>query len=223
MQTSKNIIAIIQSRMTSKRFPGKMLTPFFDKPIFAHVVERIKASKIKMPIILATSKDHTDDPLEMYAKFLGIDVVRGPLEDVMSRFILTLDRFKCDAFFRVCGDSPLLFPSLFDKAATKFTQDDYDLVTNTFPKTFPSGMSVELIKTKIFLKEEKKIRDITNREHITKYFYEKYQEFKIYNIQCKESFSPNLSLALDEPMDLRRLEEWEKKRDKDYEDLFPID
>ena len=32
----------------------------------------------------------------------------------------------------------------------------YDLVTNIFPRTFPRGMSVELIKTKTFLKIQKK-------------------------------------------------------------------
>ena len=43
-------------------------------------------TKIKPKIILATSKNHTDDPLVVYAKHLSIEVVRGSHEDVLSRY-----------------------------------------------------------------------------------------------------------------------------------------
>ena len=117
-----SIIAIIQSRMTSERYPGKMLAPFLGKPVIAHVVDKIRISKVNPKIILATSENHTDDPLVLYAKYLGIEVVRGSHNDVFGRFISALKKYKCDAFFRVCGDSPLLLPSLFDKAVSIFSQ-----------------------------------------------------------------------------------------------------
>ena len=148
-------VAIIQSRMTSERYPGKILAPFFGKPVLAHVVDRIRLSKTNPKIILATSEKKSDDPLVYYAKYLGIEVVRGSLSDVISRFVLTLNKFKCESFFRVCGDSPLLIPSLFDKAVTIYDGSNYDLVTNVFPRTFPMGMSVELIKLIFFLKQKK--------------------------------------------------------------------
>ena len=52
------IKAIIQSRMTSNRFPGKMLASFHGKPLLAHVVDRIKKTKVNKSIVLATSNDH---------------------------------------------------------------------------------------------------------------------------------------------------------------------
>ncbi len=217
-----SIVAIIQSRMTSARYPGKMLAPFLGKPVLANVVDRIKSSKISPKIILATSKNYTDEPLVLYAKHLGLDVVCGSHEDVYNRFILTLKKFKCEAFFRVCGDSPLLLPFLFDKAVSIYNQSEYDLITNVFPKTFPSGMSVELIKTKTFIEMEKKITGKNDREHITQFFYRKSKEYKIYNIRCKYPLDTNLHLALDEPNDLIKLEEWDQSRNKDYENLFPV-
>lgn len=223
MKNDNNIIAIIQSRMTSARYPGKMLVPFLGKPIFAHIIDRIKMSKNKIQIILATSDNLTDDPLAIYAKYLGIQVVRGSLEDVMGRFVLALGKFKCDAFFRVCGDSPFLLPLLFDKAVSIYEQGDHDIVTNIFPRTFPTGMSVELIKRKIFMEAEKKIKNKKDREHITQYFYGRSKEFKIHNISCKKSLDPNLKLAIDKPDDLKKLEKWDQIREQDYEDLFPTD
>lgn len=208
--------------MTSKRYPGKMLAPFLGKPVLAHVVEKIQKSKINPKIVLATSKNTTDDPLVLYAKNLGIDVVRGSQNDVFERYILTLKKFKCDAFFRVCGDSPLLFPLLFDKAAYIYKNSKYDLITNVFPRTFPIGMSVELINTRTFIKMDKKIKSKNDREHISQYFYRNGKKFKIYNIECGRSSDRNLKLALDVPNDLKKLEEWDLKRNKNYKDIFPV-
>ena len=215
-----SLIAIIQSRMASSRYPGKVLAPFLGKPVLAHIVKRIKASKINPKIILATSEDCTDDPLATYAKFLNIEVVRGSQDDVFRRFILTLNNFKSEAFFRVCGDSPLLLPFLFDKAANIFNKYECDLVTNIFPRTFPIGMSIELIKTQTFVEIDKKIKNKNDREHITQFFYRKEKEFKIHNIKCIKPSDQNLKLALDFPDDLKKLEEWEQNRNKNYEDLF---
>lgn len=216
------IIAIIQSRMSSKRYPGKMLAPFLGKPMIHHVVDQIKSSKLKPKIILATSNEVSDDPLAFYAKKLDIKVVRGSLDDVVSRFTLVLNKIKCDAFFRVCGDSPLLLPYLFDSAAMIFKKYNYDLITNVYPKTFPAGMTIELIKTKIFIESEKKILQKYEREHLTQYFYRNSKDFKIFNIKCLKSNSSNLKLSLDRLQDLKRLEIWCKNKNKNYYSLFPV-
>lgn len=218
-----NLVAIIQSRMSSERYPGKMLAPFLGKPILCHVVERIRSSKIDLPIILATSNQVTDDPLTLYAKNLGIKVVRGDLNDVVGRYKLTLSSFKCDAFFRVCGDSPLLYPLLFDTASNIFEKNNYDLVTNVYPKTFPPGMSIELIRTKTFINNEKNIIKNSDREHLTQYFYRNSKKFKIFNIKCTNPISSKLKLSLDELKELKNLESWYFKNNENYKKLFPIE
>ena len=91
--------AIIQCRMTSSRFPGKVLAPIMGKPLLDHVVEQIKKTKVCSSIILATSVDKADDPLSCYAHDLGLHVVRGSKDNVFERFALVLDRFCCEAFF----------------------------------------------------------------------------------------------------------------------------
>lgn len=216
------IIAIIQSRMSSKRYPGKMLAPFLGKPLFFNVISQIRLSKLDPLIILATSNDITDDPLVEYAKFLNIDVVRGPLDDVMSRFIMTLDTYESEAFFRVCGDSPLVPSFLFDRASYLYGSLNYDIITNIFPRTFPEGMSIELINSNVFKRYEKIINNKADREHITQYFYNQKNKFKILNIECKKLIDRDLKLSLDTPEDLNRIEKWEKNRVKDLEILFPI-
>ena len=51
-----NIIAIIQARMNSERYPGKMLAPFLGKSVLDNIVTRIKQSNLNYPLILSTSK-----------------------------------------------------------------------------------------------------------------------------------------------------------------------
>jgi len=215
------IKAIIQCRMSSRRFPGKVLAPFLGKPILAHIVDCLKRTQINPSIILATSNQKTDDPLAIYGKSLGIDVVRGPLDDVLGRFAMALKKHKCDAFFRICGDSPLLLTPLFDQALSIYNHGAYDLVTNVFPRTFPVGMSMELIKTKSFLETEKKIVKKKDREHFTRYFYQNSKNFEIYNMKCAKSINLNYKLAIDETKDLKRLESWFLNKGDQYVNLFP--
>jgi len=213
------IMAIIQARMTSSRYPGKMLAPLRGKPVLAHVLARIRAGVSHMPVVLATSDDASDDPLALYGQHLGIAVVRGPREDVLGRFAIALRVHPCTAFFRVCGDSPLLSPDLFKKAVAVYRQQEeqeqqvdqekqeerFDLVTNVFPRTFPVGMSVELVRSDTFLSLEKTITDPADREHVTRYYYQHPEKFHIRNIECANPADPTLRLAVDELQDLKNI------------------
>ena len=216
------INVIIQSRMSSKRFPGKVLSPFLEKPVFYHVVNQMKKIRNYNSIILVTSTDKTDDPLAAYAKDLSLNVVRGPLDNVVERFCLALDIHKCDAFFRVCGDSPLLPPHLFNHAISIYKKKNYDLITNIFPRSFPMGMSIELFKTESFLSSVGKITDKIEKEHISKHFYNNYKKFKLYNFECNLPTEPNLKLAIDNISDVKKIEEWHLQNNNQIEKLFGI-
>lgn len=205
------IIAIIQARMSSRRFPGKVLAPFLGKPVLAHVAERLRLFSDMLPVVVATSSEETDDPLACYAESLGLGVVRGPLQDVVGRFLQTVERHPCEAFFRVCADSPLLEPFLFTQASEVYASGDYDLVTNVFPRTFPPGMSVELLRTEAFLSFAHRNLAPQDREHATRYIYDHQDLFRIHNMACAQPADPDLKLAVDELPDLERLARWRRE------------
>tara|TARA_B100000902_G_C27309089_1_gene917281 strand:- start:2389 stop:3018 length:630 start_codon:yes stop_codon:yes gene_type:complete len=208
--------------MTSNRFPGKVLSPFLGKPLIDHIIEKIKKTRFYSTIILATTDDKADDPLSIYAKHLGLKVVRGSQNDVVERYALVLDNYNCDAFFRVCGDSPLLLPHLFDYAVSIYENNPCDLITNVFPRTFPAGMSVELFKTETFIKTKKKIINQDEKEHLSKYFYRNSKNFLIHNIECASSIDMDFKLAVDELSDLKKIEKWVITKKSNYENLFPV-
>ena len=49
------VVAIVQARMNSSRLPGKVLMPLANKPVLAHIVERLSYCKLVGNILVATS------------------------------------------------------------------------------------------------------------------------------------------------------------------------
>ncbi len=182
------MLAIIQARMSSQRFPGKVLQPLANRPLLGWTVERLQQATQLSAIVLATSDIATDDPVADYGQSLGIEVHRGPLEDVAARFCRVVTARQADAFVRVCGDSPLIDPTLVDQAISIYADQSCDLVTNVFPRSFPKGQSVEVIRSSRFLAVWSQV-PFSEREHITQVYYRAPEQFRIIN------FSSSLNTA----------------------------
>ena len=62
------ITAIIQARMGSTRFPGKMMEKLAGRPLIWHVINQVKKSKLVDSVVLATSIDEKNKALVEEAK-----------------------------------------------------------------------------------------------------------------------------------------------------------
>lgn len=95
------MLCIVQARMSSKRFRGKMLEELSGVSVLESVVVRLKLSKSITKIIIATSLEHSDDRLVEYCSNLGLNYFRGSLENVASRFrdiIVSENRLRLSEF-----------------------------------------------------------------------------------------------------------------------------
>lgn len=199
--------ALIQARMSSSRYPGKVLAPLKGLPLIRHVIERVERVMEPGSIVLLTSTHTSDDPLVLYVKSLKINVFRGSLNNVFKRFHDYLKEHKCDHFFRVCADSPCLDEHLFQKALNNIVQDaSIDLVTNKFPPTYPPGKSVELVRAAVFREVVLDNMHSNEKEHVTQYFYNRSNKYKILNLQRDQEPFELGSYAVDTVADLKRLE-----------------
>lgn len=203
LPSTLRVFAFVQARMTSRRFPGKVLAPFRGRPMIEHVLERVARAVGRDRVVLATSTDASDDPLAAYAAKLSYRVSRGPLDDVFARFEQCLRENPCDWFFRVCADSPLYEPELMLRALA-LAGDQTDLVTNVFPRSFASGLSVELVRTEAFARLSRGVLTAEQREHATKGFYDAPKSFNIVNFSAEKDSAGGLTV--DTLEDLRRLE-----------------
>src|ERR1700761_6324195 len=73
----QHILAIIQTRRGSTRLPDKVLMPLQDKPLFVRQAERVKAARLCGRVVIATTTDAGDDPIEAICRQEGLDCFRG--------------------------------------------------------------------------------------------------------------------------------------------------
>src|SRR5882724_9596674 len=56
-------LALIQARMGSSRFPGKVLEDLWGRPMLWHVVNRVRKAKRVGKVVVATTDLAVDDPI----------------------------------------------------------------------------------------------------------------------------------------------------------------
>ena len=108
--------------------------------------------------------------------------------------------------FRSCADSPLLDPALLQAAMRYSDAEAVDLVTNVFPRTFPKGQSVEMIRAATFASIDASRLTPQQKEHATQVYYYHPEIFNIVNIESAEPKLAETNYAVDTLEDLIRLE-----------------
>jgi spore coat polysaccharide biosynthesis protein SpsF len=213
---SSKVIAIVQARMSSARFPGKVLMMFRGAPVLEHVVRAAQAAVGRDAVVVATSVERSDDAIERFAQARGIAVVRGDLENVLARFQAAARAYPAEWVLRVTADSPLLTGDML-RDLIESADDAADLVTTTWPRTFPTGCNAELIRRDVLLAIDPSDADAAEREHVTRYLYNRENQYRIRNLESGRPELACLSLAIDEPDDLVRLE---RMTDRELADLL---
>jgi len=208
--------------MSSRRFPGKVLAPFKGQPIIAHVIAQVARVIPLDRITVATSTEVSDDPLVCYVKSLDVPIFRGSLNNVFGRFHACLRAYPCDWFFRISADSPLLNSAILQQMLVYQDRDDVDLVTNVLPRTFPNGQSAEMVKTAVFLSIDRNGLTPYEKEHVTPFFYNHPDRFRIVNLESGDPGLADTSLAVDTLEDLDRLEGKTELSDRDRDPSPPL-
>ncbi len=212
------MLALIQARSNSKRFKKKVLFNIYETPLIYHVIKKIKRSRHVTKIVVATSKGKSDDILVKYLRSIKISVYRGDLNNVALRLSKASKKYKKLFFIRISGDSPLIDHSVIDEAIKIFKKHKkykVDLITNVFPRKFPKGQSVEIINN-ITLKNNIKNMNKNQKEHVTKFFYKHFKQFKIINFKPKNKLS-NFKLSIDSKDDLKNiLKKYDKKKFENF-------
>lgn len=192
--------------MSSTRLPGKVMKKFGKYSAIEMLIKRIKKSKYKKKILLATTKKKSDDILEKIAKKNKIDFYRGSNFDVLGRLVNGIKNRKEDIIIQTTGDAPFLDPQIIDYMIGYYLKNPgIDFLTNNGlmilkKNTFPIGMHVSIFKRKELINIEGKTKNnLELREHPTLYFYrEGKKKYLIKNIKIlnkwKRFYSPRLTL-----------------------------
>jgi spore coat polysaccharide biosynthesis protein SpsF len=206
------IAAIIQARISSSRLPGKVLKPILGVPMLGRQIERVRNARTLDEIIVATSRDPSDQALADYCESIGIRCIRGSLDDVLERYYLAAQSVAASAIVRLTGDCPLCDPGVIDALVDKYTSGGFDYVSNTLNPTFPDGLDAEVFSRQALDTAHQEAALPSEREHATPYI-KKSKAFRKFNLENGTDLNA-LRWTVDEPEDfelIRRI----------FEELYP--
>src|SRR3989344_5823549 len=157
MRNGKKIYALIQARMKSSRFLGKVMKEVIGVPLLKILVERLKESKLLDGIIIATTTNPKDDIIEKYCRKNNITVFRGNENDLVERLLFAAKAYDVDIIVEQGVDCPLVDAKLIDSILEFYFENSFDYVTTlNNKKTIPDGYFARVCPTKL-LKEVYKI------------------------------------------------------------------
>jgi spore coat polysaccharide biosynthesis protein SpsF len=197
-------LGIIQARMGSSRLPGKVLRKLGGRSVLERVVRAAQQSGVLDTLVVATTIEPADDAVVAECAEIGIPCIRGPVDDVLTRFLGVLDKHESDVVMRFTADCPLLDPHLVALAHRVFTASGVDYMTTSITRTLPRGLDVEVVRTPV-LRAVDALATEHHRTHVTSYIYTHADDFDVIGLTMQPDLS-HLRLTLDTEDDWKLIE-----------------
>jgi spore coat polysaccharide biosynthesis protein SpsF len=199
------IVGIMQARMGSTRLPGKVLRPLGGRTVLGRVVHAAHESAVLDDLVIATTTEAADDAVMAEARRLGVACYRGPVDDVLTRFLGALDEHPADAVMRFTADCPLLDPDIVALASKVWRAvGGLDYLSTAISRCLPRGMDVEVVRAETLRMIDPVATD-HHRTHVTSYIYSHPQQFRILGLTTPPDLS-DLRVTLDTPEDWKLVE-----------------
>jgi spore coat polysaccharide biosynthesis protein SpsF len=163
-------VAVIQARLGSQRFPEKMLALLGDRSLLEWVVTRVRRSEMLDRVVVATTQESRDDRLADECARLGVDVMRGPTDDVLARFTQAVEGDAADAVVRVCADNPFIDPACIDELVREYRRHGVGYAYNHRPHgacDYADGFGAEILSRGLLDKLQASDLSARHREHVT--------------------------------------------------------
>jgi spore coat polysaccharide biosynthesis protein SpsF len=199
------VVAVVQARAGSHRLPGKVLRPLAGRPVLEWVVRAARRADGVDGVVVATSDRPGDDEVAALGAALGVDVVRGSEDDVLSRFVLAREATDADAVVRLTADCPLLDPTLIALVVAAWrAAPDLEYVATTLVRTLPRGLDVELASRPALERADVHATG-HHRVHVTSWFYTEPGRCRTLGLVVTPD-SHDLRVTLDTAADARLIE-----------------
>ena len=217
------VVASIEARMNSSRLPGKSLIDIEGVPTLTRVIRRLRLCAMVDDIVLATTTSALDDCLEKWAHSEQIKVFRGSEQDVLGRVVGAHEMMNSDIVVEITGDCPLLDPEVIDLGIKTFINNDCDVVANVRKPSYPQGVDVQVFKLSNLKHVAETINDPAVREHVSLYFYENPDRYKIFHLIAPSGWhAGERRFQLDYPEDLSFIRAVYKHLEPKHGDAFGV-
>ena len=192
------VVAIIQARLGSVRFPRKVLADLGGSPLLEFMIERVRQARTVGSIVLAVPEGDLDTPLVEIAARQGVQLSSGSETDVLGRFADAVRDREATTVVRLTADCPFVDPGVIDQAVQEFVKQGVDYLRTDL--TFPDGLDVEVTTRDALLTADANATAPAEREHVMPWIAA-HPEYRQASIGNPRDLS-QLRLTVDEPEDL---------------------
>ena len=205
MKNKKRIYALIQARMHSARFMGKVMKEIMGVPLLKILVERIKESRLLDGIIVATTTNPKDDIIEEYCKKNNINVFRGSENDLVERLLFAAKKYDVDVIVEQGVDCPLVDAKLIDSILEFYFNNNLNYVTTlNNRKIIPDGYFARVCPTKLLEEVYNNTRGGHKEGELGLFYIENNPEiYKVGVYIPKDESNAYYRLTIDEEKDLQ--------------------
>lgn len=176
-------VAIIQARLTSTRFPNKILEKIDGKTMLQYVIDNVLRGTRITQVIVAIPKGQ-DIPFRNAFKYEGSE------NNVLERYYMCAQKYQADTVVRITSDCPMITPYIIDIAI-----DTYSKINLPYLVFAPiCGSDVEVFSFRLLQEAHLYATDPYDREHVTPYMKRK------------------TKLSVDTPADLVKVKKFLKER-----------
>lgn len=172
MMTIKTVVTI-EARTGSSRLPAKVLKPILGEPMLARIIERVKRCRKINEIVVATTDREEDRVLVDLANRCGVSAYCGSELDILDRLAGAADKSAAGILVSLTGDNPFIDPDLIDDMVDSFPTSRAEYMATTHmqharywkaKRTFPTGVSVQIVYADLIRKMHQDVKDASVRE-----------------------------------------------------------
>jgi putative transferase (TIGR04331 family) len=205
------VIVLVQARMGSSRFPGKMLASLGQYRLLEWVLHRVRCTSLIDGVVLATSSLSQDDELVKIASQMGIEAFRGSETNVLERYSLAASKYKADIIVRVCADNPFIDPNEIERLIIHFKKNQYDYACNhqdRLGSRYADGFGAEIFSNALLQEIGEIAEEPRYREHVTIFIWENIHLYTISALRAPVELAyPALRFDVDTKQDLFYLQQ----------------
>ena len=203
MVRKRELDCFIQARITSKRFPKKVLKKIKENTILEIIFKRLSLSKNIRKIVFLIPKNKKNLPLLKYLIKKKYKYICGSEKNVLSRYYTAAKKYKSNYILRVTSDCPFVDSQLIDQLFKKFIKKNINYASNTNPPSFPDGFDIEIFDFQSLKKTFENTNNKSDLEHVTPFLIRN-KSFKRFNLKHMKDYSKH-KLSIDTQEDYIRV------------------
>jgi spore coat polysaccharide biosynthesis protein SpsF len=200
---------VIQARLGSSRFPGKVLALIHGKSVIEWCYERCRESTGIDTVVVAVPVG--DNDLIRFLNEREIPCFLGHETNLISRIHDCAIENSLSTIVRITADNPLIDPVIIDRLLEMHLREHADYTSTrkwngiSFEGLYPKGMSVDIFNF-VMLSQMNNECALTEEECEHLVFYFGYRKDRMKVLEIAPSQQGSLSLSIDTPEDYRKVE-----------------